>query len=103
MAEADRSAAAADRWQASEDRGHAGVDELTGVFRHARASSRSPTRSPGRDARTGIAAIQRSLDALPTSPSISARLAELAADDDLESVIARADSALYRAKADRDT
>ena len=49
-----------------------------------------------------IAAIQQALTMLPNKPSISAGLAALTSDDDLESVIARADSALYRAKADRD-
>ena len=48
-----------------------------------------------------ISAIQQALTALPSRPSISAGLAELGDDDDLESLIERADSALYRAKADR--
>jgi diguanylate cyclase (GGDEF)-like protein len=48
-----------------------------------------------------ITAIQQLLTALPNSPSISAGLAALGDDDDLEALVARADAALYRAKADR--
>ncbi len=48
-----------------------------------------------------LAAIRKTLTALPSSPSISAGLAALGDDDDLEALIARADSALYRAKAER--
>ena len=49
-------------------------------------------------ATTRITAIQRALDGLRHGASISAGLAELKDDDDLEALISRADSALYRAK-----
>ena len=48
-----------------------------------------------------IAALQNALTALPNGPSVSAGLAMLGDDDDLEALIARADSALYRAKRQR--
>jgi diguanylate cyclase (GGDEF)-like protein len=49
-----------------------------------------------------LAEIQRALEALRPGASISAGLAMLADDDTLESVVARADAALYRDKANRD-
>jgi diguanylate cyclase (GGDEF)-like protein len=49
-----------------------------------------------------VSGIQRALDALREGASISAGLAELNEDDSLESLTARADRALYRAKATRD-
>lgn len=48
-----------------------------------------------------LAEIQRALEALRPGASISAGLAMLADDDTLESVVARADAALYRTKAAR--
>jgi hypothetical protein len=48
-----------------------------------------------------VADIQNALEALRPGASISAGLALLADDDTLESAIARADSALYRSKANR--
>jgi cyclic di-GMP phosphodiesterase len=54
-------------------------------------------------ATTRISAIQRALDGLRDGASISAGLAELNNDDDLEALISRADDALYRAKRRRAT
>jgi diguanylate cyclase (GGDEF)-like protein len=51
-------------------------------------------------ARDRIAEIQRALAALRPGASISAGLAELLDDDTLESLIARADAVLYRAKSE---
>jgi diguanylate cyclase (GGDEF)-like protein len=50
-----------------------------------------------------MAEIQRALDARRPGASISCGLAELEHDDTLESLMARGDSALYRAKANRDS
>jgi diguanylate cyclase (GGDEF)-like protein len=49
-----------------------------------------------------VAAIQHALDARRPGATLSAGFAELQADDTLESLMARADSALYRARADAD-
>lgn len=50
-----------------------------------------------------VAEMQRALEALRPGTSISTGLAELRDDDSLESLIARADRDLYRAKTNRDT
>jgi diguanylate cyclase (GGDEF)-like protein len=49
-----------------------------------------------------VAEIQRALEALRPGASISSGLAEFRDDDSLESLIARADADLYRAKNSRD-